>query len=971
MSKRSRSRRTTGLTLGVLFVAAALPYLGILDSPFVFDDVKLVEENALFRQAESEPALLWDMLNIASQRWADDELRPNYRPLRFFSYLVDYRLTRWWYGDNVDDELPPFFFHLSNVLLHALNTLLVGVLALVLLRPLSIEEAVAGPTNGSQESLTNHRLLLLGSVSAALVFAWHPIHTEAVTYISGRRDVLSTFFFLLALWLSTRDSGKHSPTVVAIVLTIICFVCGLLTKEMVVTLPPALLLVDVWRQARLTGRRIVLHVALWLVALTFAGLTVANKSLIVDALFQDDEVLFLTACRYVMHYLGLLVLPITQTLDYSFDVIQPSTSLTSPWTTAPAVFAVSVLVLGGIFALLRWRRGSAHALVGLAGLGALWVVGTLVPVLQFVPIPERFAERFLYLPSFGFVLLVAGFLLWLRRRDPLVSTGALVLVALALLVSAVRRNSDWKSPLTLWTAAAEIHPRCARAQLARGHALRSVGRDREAAQAYTRALEIFEERPQISLHHGYILQALTFRGALYGALQPPDRELLEQAVTDYRRVLGEKDTDGEPIADSPRHTAVHFDLAGFLIKLERLEEAVVEYRRVIAIGRPTGLVGAAHFYLGQIARQKSDTEAAITSFRSAFAVSPNGAPETFHIAAVLADLLIDRGKLVAVEEIVAEAIERGARVPEKSHLLLRHAKARDRLGDLSGAMEILANLLKDDEGYLPALVTLAGIETNLGQFDAARERYERVLARQPGEPQAVAGLQRLRIQEKLQQNDPETREASLVEIEHKGREHLQKGELLAAREVFAKLLEKATERKDLRVATIANHELADLEERLGRTAIARQYLVQLLQSVPEDPEILLRLGDLSLRRPLDRERAKRYYEQYLAALPEGQKPQPHVYVNLATLVVRDEPTRALEFCDRAKKLGCDLPALDAARGYALAGGKQWESALDAFNRYLERAPESDTQGRDRVRRFVTETVLESLLGSDEAEGGTR
>ena len=202
--------------------------------------------------------------------------------------------------------------------------------------------------------------------------------------------------------------------------------------------------------------------------------------------------------------------------------------------------------------------------------------------------------------------------------------------------------------------------------------------------------------------------------------------------------------------------------------------------------------------------------------------SPAGRQETFRIAALLADAILDSQKSAEVEALVNIAIGRGARGPEKSHLLLRLAKARDRLGDLSGSMEVLEALLRDDEDYVPALITLAGMETNPGRFDSARQRYERVLARQPNEPQALAGLQKLSIQEKLQQKDPESREASLVEIEHKGREHLQSGELLAAREVFTKLLEKASERNEPRAATVARRELADLEERLGRTAVARR-----------------------------------------------------------------------------------------------------------------------------------------------------
>ena len=116
-----------------LLSAAILPYLGVLNSPLVFDDLKLVRDNRFLRLGAEDPQLLLDSFDITSSRWEDDELRPNYRPLRFLSYFADYQLSRWWYGDaRVTADLPTFFFHLSNVLIHAVNTLLVAGIAAVL-----------------------------------------------------------------------------------------------------------------------------------------------------------------------------------------------------------------------------------------------------------------------------------------------------------------------------------------------------------------------------------------------------------------------------------------------------------------------------------------------------------------------------------------------------------------------------------------------------------------------------------------------------------------------------------------------------------------------------------------------------------------------------------------------------------------------------------------------------------------------
>ena len=173
--------------------------------------------------------------------------------------------------------------------------------------------------------------LSLGAFATALLFALHPIQTEAVTYVSGRRDVLSTTFFLIALYLGTRDRPERIPGVASVIGVAVCFALGFLTKEMVITFPAVLLLIDIWRGARWSGTRIATQVSLWLIAGLFISITLGNERLIAEAQIEPDQSVWLTACRYVVRYLGLAVLPISQSVDYSYSVILPSTGWISPW----------------------------------------------------------------------------------------------------------------------------------------------------------------------------------------------------------------------------------------------------------------------------------------------------------------------------------------------------------------------------------------------------------------------------------------------------------------------------------------------------------------------------------------------------------------------------------------------------------------------------------------------------------------
>ena len=140
------------LPAALVALAAVLPFLHALRAPFVFDDVKLVRDNETIR----DPARIPATFNIFSKRWDGEELRANYRPLRFLSYAIDYQLTRLIHGERPPAELPTSVFRLHNIALHAVNALLLLAIG----------------------------RLLLGDGAAALVlallFAVHPLATEAV-----------------------------------------------------------------------------------------------------------------------------------------------------------------------------------------------------------------------------------------------------------------------------------------------------------------------------------------------------------------------------------------------------------------------------------------------------------------------------------------------------------------------------------------------------------------------------------------------------------------------------------------------------------------------------------------------------------------------------------------------------------------------------------------------------------------------
>jgi tetratricopeptide (TPR) repeat protein len=291
-----------------------------------------------------------------------------------------------------------------------------------------------------------------------------------------------------------------------------------------------------------------------------ALVTLSNPRLIAEPVGGGVASTALTAARYLSRYLSLVLLPVQQSIDYSFDAIPPSGGLIRPWTTLPSVLLVLGLTAAAAGALWRCARRRCESaprphdapgeraniapLAPVLAFGWFWFFGTLAPVLQFVPIPERFAERFAYLPALGVVLVAAWAATRLVRFEAVLGWGAAGALCALLAAATVHRNAQWKSPLLLWTSAVEAQPRAARAHLGRANALKEIGRLREAEVEYGNAISIFEEKPELPLHHGFILQAVALRGAIRGVLAADEPGRVEGAIEDYRRVIAATDTDG-------------------------------------------------------------------------------------------------------------------------------------------------------------------------------------------------------------------------------------------------------------------------------------------------------------------------------------------------------------------------------------------------------------------------------------------
>jgi hypothetical protein len=424
----------------VVVGVAVLAHAGGLGNGFTWDDHTYVVANPLV--TGEQPG--WGAFLRPYQPGESPDLL--YRPVTTLSFAVQWALL----GPG------PGSFHAVNVLLHALVALLLGAWA---------------------------RRLVPGrprvAVLAALVFAVHAVHTDAVSSVVGRADVLAALFTLAAwlAWLRFRDGdGLVWGVGAAMALGL-----GALSKETALVLP-LVAVAWAWADGR-TWRSVA-----WL-GLPAVGCLVVRGEVLggfwsSSARYFSDATPWTAAWTMVGvagRYAALLVVPHPLSPDYSYDSVPLSQTPFEAWPL------VGLLGLGGAaWVVARAGRGGDPAV----GWGVAWLLIFLLPASNLVPLMVPMAERFLYLPSAGFCVVVAALLDRGWVRAPRLAGALAVVWLLGLLVLTVERERAWRDDESLWTATLRVFPRNALA-LANLAAVR-YGQDRvpEGHALLRRALEV-------------------------------------------------------------------------------------------------------------------------------------------------------------------------------------------------------------------------------------------------------------------------------------------------------------------------------------------------------------------------------------------------------------------------------------------------------------------------------------------------
>jgi Flp pilus assembly protein TadD len=600
---RERSRATPHAWVfpALIALATLIAYSNSLHAPFIFDDVQSILENPTIRG-------LWP-----PQRFF--ELPVSYgiasRPIVNFTLALNYAVSGY----------APWSYHLFNVLVHALAALtLFGVVRRTLLLP-RLQSLLTGDAARVASPL---------AFASALLWALHPLQTQAVTYTIQRCESLMGLFFLLVFYGALRGWEPHAPRRWH-GLALVAFLLGAGTKEVIAVAPFLLLLYDVLfvhgsvRESYRASRFLYAGLAVGLVPL---AILVASVSV---AMVQSERSTISmgayarTQPQVILYYLWLTVWPGSLALDYAWPV--------APLARAgPAAVVVVALAAASVWALLRRN---------LIGFPSAWFFVILAPSSSFVPLPDPAFEHRMYLPLAAVVVLVVVGALWAvwrmteargmvqARREGLAraadaaaevraahagaaarasaAAGAspsaaarmagwalLAVLALALGIRTYTRNADYRSEISIWSDTVQQRPANARAHLSLGVALDRAGHKADAMRHMEESLRL---DPRSAKTHCDYAIGLMEVGQTSRAI-----EHLRQAVE-----------------IDPRYVPAHSNLGIALCQFGRLEEGMASLREALRLD-PNCV--EAHFNLSVALRELGRDEEARRHFEAAYRLDP-------------------------------------------------------------------------------------------------------------------------------------------------------------------------------------------------------------------------------------------------------------------------------------------------------------------------------------------------------------
>lgn len=503
--------------LGLILLIATLGvYWQVQSHDFIyFDDPAYVTNNTYVKAGLTGEGFVWAFSSFSASNW---------HPLTWLSHMLDSRL----FGCN------PAGHHLTSVFFHAANTLLLF---------LFLSQATGR---------------LWRSFMVAGLFALHPLHIESVAWVSERKDVLSAFFWMLALVSYVRYATTPKPS--WYLCTLLLFALGLLSKPMVVTLPFVLLLIDYWPLGRFQFEKKMDWAKIWRVFVEKAPFLVLSAgSCVVTIMAQEKAIQGLKRLPVHVRLENALVSYVQYILKMFWPqdlaVFYPHPGDALPWWSV----GMSLMALAGITGLsVYWLRRRPYVCVGF-----FWFIGTLIPVIGIVQVGmQAMADRYTYIPLIGlFAAIVWGCSEFFQSKGTSVLWKAMVasVIGILLAASTFRQLGCWRDTRSLAVRALEVTKDNYAAHFLLARAEAADGNMEQALHHYHTA---------VSINPGYVAQIYNRVGYFLAG-----QGRLEEAVLQFR----------ESLKIRSDYASAHNNLGVALARMGRFDDAVSELQAALEI----------------------------------------------------------------------------------------------------------------------------------------------------------------------------------------------------------------------------------------------------------------------------------------------------------------------------------------------------------------------------------------------------
>jgi tetratricopeptide (TPR) repeat protein len=441
-----------------------------------------------------------------------------YIPLTISSFAIEYQFFR----------LSPRGYHTTNLILHLANILLVFLLMMLV----------------SQN--------LFFAFFAALLFGIHPLRVESVAWITGRKDVLYGFFFLLAL--ISYMHYKKASVFKFYYLSLVFFILALLAKPVAMIFPLIICLFDYLHSRQFNRKLIFEKIPYLILSFVFAVVAFIGQH---SAGAVEHESLYsffhnIIAATYgILFYLVKSIVPVNLSAIYAYPRFIQEFSL------------ASIFVVLGIIVLIALIRISIKYTKKIL-FGALFFLFGLIPVLQIVPVGQALADRYTYIPSIGLVFIFCTGIFWVFQKfDQKISIKAMLstaLLAVVIIFSILtyKRCHIWRNSLTLWNDVLKKYPQIPIAYNDRGSAFFNIDEYEKALSDFDTAIGLKHEFPEAFHNRALVLLVIG---------KP------KEAIEDFNQAL----------AYNPQYADAYTDRGNAYLVLGKIDLAINDFNRAIRL----------------------------------------------------------------------------------------------------------------------------------------------------------------------------------------------------------------------------------------------------------------------------------------------------------------------------------------------------------------------------------------------------